>query len=65
MTKDEKEISVSVSAYILSYSAFNEVRDRWGDGTGTTKEDFAKNNVLFIENNKEYLFRIFKNLVED
>jgi hypothetical protein len=48
----------------LSYTAFNEVRDRWGEGTGTTKEDFANNNVLFIENNKDYLLRIFKNLDE-
>ena len=62
LTKDKKDISVSVSAFILSYTAFNEVRDRWGEGTGTTKDDFEKNNVLFIENNKDYLIRIFKNL---
>lgn len=64
LTKDKKDISVSVSAFILSYTAFNEVRDRWGEGTGTTKEDFANNNVLFIESNKDYLIRIFKNLEE-
>jgi len=64
LTKDKKDISVSVSAFILSYTAYNEVRDRWGEGTGTTKEDFANNNVLFIENNKDYLFSIFKNLEE-
>lgn len=62
LTKDKKDISVSVSAFILSYTAFNKVRDRWGEGTGTTKEDFANNNVLFIENNKDYLIKIFKNL---
>jgi len=62
LTKDKKDISVSISAFILSYTSFNEVRDRWGEGTGTSKEDFAKNNVLFIENNKDYLIRIFKNL---
>lgn len=64
LTKDKKEISVDVSAFILSYTAFNEVRDRWGEGTGTTKEDFVNNNVLFIENNKDYLIKIFKNLEE-
>jgi len=64
LNKDKKDITVSVSAYILSYTSFNEVRDRWGEGTGTSKEDFAKNNVLFIENNKDYLIKIFKNLEE-
>jgi len=64
LTKDKKDISVSVSAFILSCTDYNEVRDRWGEGTGTTKEDFANNNVLFIENNKDYLFSIFKNLEE-
>ncbi len=64
LTKDKQDISVTVSAFILSNTAFNEVRERWGEGTGTTKEDFANNNVLFIENNKDYLFKIFENLQE-
>jgi len=59
---DKKDLSVSVSAYILSHTPFNDVRDSWGEGSGTTKENFAENNVLFIENNKEYLFRIFSNI---
>jgi hypothetical protein len=62
LSKDKNEIDVSVSAFILSKTSFSEVRDRWGEGTGTTKDDFAKNNVLFIENNKEYLTKIFENL---
>jgi len=62
LTKDKKEISVSVSAFILSNTSFNEVRDRWGAGIGTTKEDFEKNHVLFIENNKDYLIKIFNKL---
>lgn len=62
LDKDKKGIDVSVSAFILSKTSFSEVRDRWGEGTGTTKDDFAKNNVLFIENSKEYLTRIFENL---
>jgi len=62
LIKDKKNISVSISAFILSYTPFNEVRNRWGDGTGTTKDDFANNNVLFIENDKDYLFKIFRNM---
>ncbi len=62
LDKDKKDISVSVSAFILSKTSFDEVRDRWGEGTGTTKNDFARNNVLFIENNKDYMSKIFDNL---
>lgn len=62
LIKDKTDITVDVSAFILSDTEFNDVRDRWGEGSGTTKEDFAKNNVLFIDNNKDYLIRIFKNL---
>jgi hypothetical protein len=64
LNKDHKDISVSVSAFILSDTSYNKVRDRWGEGTGTTKAGFAENHVLFIENNKDYLFKIFKNLEE-
>jgi hypothetical protein len=62
LDEDKNYIRVSVSAFILSKTSFSEVRDRWGEGTGTTKEDFARNNVLFIENSKEYLIKIFENL---
>jgi len=64
LNKDHKDITVSVSAFILSDTSYNRVRDRWGEGTGTTKADFAENRVLFIENNKDYLINIFKNLEE-
>ena len=64
LLKDKKDISVSVSAFILSHNSFDDVRDRWGEGSGTSMEDFADNNVLFIENNKDYLFGIFSNLEE-
>ncbi len=62
LLKDEKEITVSISAFILSKTPFIQVRNRWGEGTGTTKETFADNNVLFIEDNMEYLLKIFDNL---
>jgi hypothetical protein len=64
LNKDKKDITVKVSAFILSNTSYNKVRDRWGEGAGTTKEDFAQNNVLFIENNKDYLIKIFGNLKE-
>ncbi|UAB82413.1 DEAD/DEAH box helicase family protein [Marixanthomonas sp. SCSIO 43207] len=59
---DKKEVEVSISGFILSVTPFEKVRKNWGDGSGTTRDDFAKNKVLFIENNKEYLSLIFKNL---
>jgi len=62
LKKDGKTIDVTISAFILSMTTFNDVRDRWGEGSGTTREDFAKNHVLFIEDNKNYLVRIFENM---
>jgi hypothetical protein len=64
LEKDEKDIQVEISAFILSNTDFNSVRDRWSEGSGTEKEDFTKNNVLFIEDNKEYLSKIFSDFDE-
>lgn len=62
LTKDKKKLTVTISAFILSVTPYEEVRKKWGEGTGTTKDEFAENKVLFIENNKEYLAKIFENL---
>ena len=62
LKENEKDLKVSISGFILSVTKFDEVRKKWGDGLGTTREKFAENNVLFIENNKEYLIKIFNNL---
>jgi len=61
LDKDKKEIEVDISAFILSVTPFSKVQKVWSDGK-VTKDEFAKNNVLFIEKNKEYLSSIFKNL---
>ncbi|RMG32116.1 MAG: hypothetical protein D6730_00170 [Bacteroidetes bacterium] len=63
LKNDKKDIEVHISAFILSVTPFEKVRNNWGDGSGTTKDEFAENKVLFIEENKEYLTNIFKNLV--
>lgn len=62
LTNDKKKLTVTISAFILSVTPYEEVRKKWGEGTGTTKDEFAENKVLFIENNKEYLAKIFENL---
>ena len=62
LKKDKKEISISVSAYIHTVTKFEKLQSVWGEGKGTTKEEFSDNKVLFIENDKKYLTRIFDNL---
>ncbi len=62
LDRDKKDIQVSISAFILSKTPFADVRDRWGEGKGTTQEEFASNHILFIENNKAYLKTLFQNL---
>ena len=62
LARDKKGISVHISAFILSKTSFQDVTKRWGEGTGTSKEEFAKNRVLFIEDNKAYIGEIFENL---
>ncbi len=62
LKKDKKDVNVSISAFILSNTPYEKVRTRWGEGEGTTKEEFAENKVLFIEENKEYLNYIFASL---
>jgi hypothetical protein len=61
LDKDKKKIEVNISAFILSVTPFEKVKKVWSDGK-VTKDEFAENKVLFIENNKEYLSSIFKNL---
>ncbi len=61
LKKDKKGVEVSISAYILSVTPFDKVQKVWSDGK-VTKNEFAKNNVLFIESSKQYLMQIFENL---
>lgn len=63
LTKDGDGLEVSISAYILSMSAYDKVKKVWSDGN-VSKEEFAENNVLFIENNKQYLTEMFKGITD-
>ena len=58
---DKKDIEVHISSFILSITPFEKVRKVWSDGK-VTKDKFAENKVLFIENNKAYLTKIFENI---
>lgn len=58
LEKDKKEINVQISAFILSVTPYEKVRKNWGEGK-VTKEEFEKNHIFFIENNKEYLQKLF------
>ncbi len=62
LQRDKKDSAVSVSAFILSVTKFEKLQSVWGEGKGTTKEKFAENKVLFVENDKSYLRKIFENL---
>lgn len=62
LTSEKINLKVSVAAFILSTTSHTDLATRWGEGTGTTRETFAENNVLFIEDNKEYMVKVFENL---
>ncbi len=61
LNRDKRGITVSVSAFILSVTLFGNVGRVWSDGN-VTKEDFEQNHIVFIEDNKEYLNLIFKDI---
>lgn len=61
---EKKDLKVTVSAFILSTTSHSDLTTRWGDGTGTTKETFAENNLLFIEDDKAYLWKVFENITK-
>jgi len=50
----KKKIEIELSAFILSVTNYDEIKKNWGSSE-TTKEEFMKNNILFIEENKDYL----------
>jgi hypothetical protein len=63
LNRDKKNIQIHISAFILSVTPLQEVTKKWGEGVGTTKEQFAENKVLFIDSDKAYLMKIFDNLL--
>jgi len=58
---DDSQLKVSISAFILSGTPFEKVKKNWSEGN-TTKKDFEEHNVLFIEEDKHYLEKVFENL---
>lgn len=60
LKNDDLDLSVTVSAYILSVTPFKEISLVWGEGN-VTLEKFTENHVLFINESKAYLSHIFKN----
>ncbi len=59
---DGKSTSVQIEAFILSVTPFAKLQTVWGEGSGTTKQEFGDNKVLFLEENKDYLSQLFGNL---
>jgi hypothetical protein len=55
---DKTDLQVDVSAWILSVTAYKDVKKIWGS-SGATREEFEKNRILFIEENWEYLGKMF------
>lgn len=61
--KIKDKIEIELAAYILSVSKFDDVKNHWGEKP-PTKQDFHQNNVLFIEENKEYLKILFEEILK-
>ena len=59
--KEKKDFDLELNAYILSVSDYDKIKNHWGTRL-TPKKDFTKNNVLFIEEDKEYISYLFTNL---
>lgn len=51
---------IELKAFILSVTPYEKVKYAWG--LGYAKQDFYDHNVLFIEENKEYLVRMFEEI---
>ncbi|WP_457565556.1 hypothetical protein, partial [Caldithrix abyssi] len=58
--KGEKT-EISMKAFVLSLSKFEDIKDSWGERNSTI-EDFINHNVLFLDDKKHYLVKIFENI---
>jgi len=54
----DSPVHISLSAFILSVTSFQKACDVWSPGK-VKKEEFTRNHILFIEENREYLDHIF------
>lgn len=52
------DVTVTVSAWILSVTPFKDIREIWG-AAGATRDEFTANHIVFIEDNLQYLSFIF------
>lgn len=64
ISKEKKEIDIELSAYILSVTKYDDIKQNWGSEK-TSQEDFTKNNILFIDDDKKYLQQLFDEFVEN
>ena len=60
----KKDLSVSISAFILSVTAIEKAKKVWSEGK-VKREEFEHNHILFVEEDKAYLHKLFKNLIAD
>jgi len=58
LKKNGVDLTVSISAWILSVTPFKEIHSIWG-ANGATRAEFTENHILFIEDNAQYLASIF------
>ena len=55
--KENKDYDLELKAFILSISDYDKIKNHWGTKL-TPKEEFIENNVLFIEDDKQYINQI-------
>ncbi|WKZ69728.1 MAG: DEAD/DEAH box helicase family protein [Melioribacteraceae bacterium] len=64
IAKEKKGLEIELSAFILSVTKYNDIKENWGSER-TSKEDFTRNNILFVDDNKAYLQQLFDEFVEN
>ena len=57
------KIDIHLKAFILSFSKFEDIKDSWGAGTALM-EDFEKNNILFFDEAKNDLLKMFDGILK-
>lgn len=62
--KEKLKQEIELKAYILSVTPYIELKDSW-ESSVTKKEDFTTHNVLFIEDSKEYLVKMFDEILNE
>ncbi len=61
--REDAACEISLDAFILSVSDFEDIRRSWGDAHAE-KEDFRRNHILFVDDDKGYLNEIFKKALD-